>query len=490
MHLPTPAHGLRLAEVIPNGRWLSSEERRISSCCIEPEQCQQGDLFVAFDDHQTESSQAIDAAIRRGAAAILSERIFPCPLPQFIVDDCRVAYGQLCHALSGNPAGSLRTIGITGSYGKTMTQQLLVGILNAAGIESGTLSVHGLSAGDGESTRLGPAAIANWLANTRAQGTTHALFEASSRALAGRQLSGLMLDAAVITNIRREHVRWHGSIRNYQASKARLLEHLKPGGFAVMNADDPASSALLATLDIPVLTVGLQKPAELSATLIERHVSEQIFLMDAGNESIAVRTRIIGDSHIYNCLSAAAVALLLGIDPTVIVRGLESVETVPVCLQRIECGQPFGVFVDSSPSPEALSNVLNTLREVTKGRLHCVLGVDHRFSSQERARTGRVLEQLTDSTVLTGTRLDRKMALNSAHDILDGFDRPSQAHLLPDRGKAICWSLSQAEPGDIVLLAGGRDSIGPDQVQLSDEDVVRYWLQHVDDNQTCPWSPA
>ena len=172
MHLPTQAHGLRLSDVIPNGHWLSSEERRISSCCVEPEQCQQGDLFVAFDDRHTESSDAIDAAIRRGASAILAERIFPCTLPQYIVDDCRVAYGQLCHALSGNPAGSLRTIGITGSYGKTMTQHLLVGILRAAGVDAGTLSAHGLAAGggDGESNSLGPAAIANWLANTRAQG--------------------------------------------------------------------------------------------------------------------------------------------------------------------------------------------------------------------------------------------------------------------------------------------------------------------------------
>ena len=82
------------------------------------------------------------------------------------------------------------------------------------------------------------------------------------------------------------------------------------------------------------------------------------------------------------------------------------------------------------------------------------------------------------------------MSLRTAHDVLDGFDRPAQAHLMPDRAKAICWILSQAQPGDVVLLAGGAESVGPDDVRLCDEDVTRYWLQHIDDPSQCPWVPV
>ncbi|MCP4192022.1 MAG: hypothetical protein GY768_15530 [Planctomycetaceae bacterium] len=495
MHdLPAFNHGLRLSSIIPQGKWHGGDETRVTSCCVAPDQCQPGDLFVVMDDTHIESQEAIELAVERGATAILTERIIPCSLPQFIVNDTRIAFGSLCHALSGNPCQSLRTIGITGSYGKSMTQQLLMGIFSQANIKAGSMNSYGPIGNQRSATELhtqpNPATMANWLAQSRSQGATHAVMEVSSRSLATRQFSGMSLDAAVITNIRREHVEWHGSLRNYHLAKARLLKHLKPGGFAVLNADDAVSCSLLATLDIPALTIGLHKPAELSATLIERHPSEQTFLLDAGDESIAIRTQIIGDAHIYNCLTAAAVALTLGIDPNKVVRGIESIESVPCALQRIECGQAFGAFVDASYTAESLGNVLQTLEEVTAGRLHCVLGVDHRVSTAGRARTGQILEKFADATVLTSSRFDRKMSLNTAHDVLDGFDRPSQGHLMPDRAKAICWALAEAEPGDTVVLAGGRESMGPDQVTLCDEDVTRYWLQHVDENYSCPWSPA
>ena len=492
--LSTTPGGLRLSEIVPQGRWHGGKEVRVSSCCMQPEQCQPGDMFVARDDDELQTQESISMALDRGATSILSERIFPNPVPQFIVGDVREAFGKVCHALSGNPCQAMRTIGITGSFGKSVTQQLLLGIFAEAKVH--TSSMH--ATGPAPTTRSprtldiqpSPAAIASWLAKSRNHGATHALLEASSRSLATRQFSGMSLDAAVITNIRSKHIEWHGSLANYHRAKARILQCLKPGGFAVMNTDDPASRALLAKLDLPVLTFGLKNPAELSATLVERHPSEQTFLLDVGDESIAIRTRIIGDAHIYNCLAAAGVALTLGFEPSQIVRGIESIKSIRTKLQRIECGQEFGTFIDASYSPEALGTALKTLQEVTDGRLRVVLGVDHRVSGEARARTGQLLERFTDECVLTSSRFDRKMALNSAHEILDGFDRPSQGHLMPDRAKAICWALSQAEPGDIVLLAGGRPSPGPDQVQLSDEDITRYWLQHVDDIGHCPWNPA
>ena len=221
--------------------------------------------------------------------------------------------------------------------------------------------------------------------------------------------------------------------RNYQRAKRRLLEQLKPGGFAVVNADDPVSQKLIDELDCPTMTIGIQEPADLTATVLERHPSEQTFMLDVGDESIVIRTHVIGDGHVYNCLTAAAVALAMGLDPAKIVRGIESVTALPNRLQRIECGQSFGVFVDACHTASSLNNALRTLRPVCQGDLHCVIGVDHRLSEVARAQIGRTLERLTDRCVLTGTRFDRKMSLRTAHDVLDGFDRPAQGHLMPDR---------------------------------------------------------
>jgi UDP-N-acetylmuramoyl-L-alanyl-D-glutamate--2,6-diaminopimelate ligase len=332
--------------------------------------------------------------------------------------------------------------------------------------------------------------VARWLAEIRAGGCNCALVEASSRSLARRQLSGLTLDAAVITNVHREHGDWHGSLKNYQSAKLRLLDRLKPGGFVVLNADDAFSRPLIDKLTCPTVSIGIQQPAELTATLLERHASEQTFLLDAGDESIVIRTHVIGDGHIYNCLSAAAVALTMGLDATAIVRGLEQITALPNRLQRVECGQPFGVFIDASHTPHSLANALQTLRPVCRGNLHCLLGIDHCLPETARAQIGRNLERYADSWMLTATRFDRRMSLRTAHEVLDGFDRPAQAHLMPDRAKAICWALAQAKPGDLVLLAGGTESMGPEDVPLCDEDVTRYWLQHVAQPSECPWVPA
>ena len=135
-----------------------------------------------------------------------------------------------------------------------------------------------------------------------------------------------------------------------------------------------SAAGYLSALDGPALTVGIRTAAEITAVPLEEFASEQTFLLTAGSETIPVRTRMIGRHHVYNCLSAAAIGLAYGIDLPTVVRGLEAVECVPGRLQRIECGQPFGVFVDFAHTPDALIGCLKTLRQVTTGRLICVFG--------------------------------------------------------------------------------------------------------------------
>ena len=141
------------------------------------------------------------------------------------------------------------------------------------------------------------------------------------------------------------------------------------------------------------LTVGIRTAAEITATPIEEFLSEQTFLLTAGSETIPVRTRMIGRHHVYNCLTAAAVGLAYGIDLPTVVRGLEAVEYVPGRLERIECGQPFGVFVDFAHTPDALTGCLQTLRQVTAGRVICVFGAGGDRDRQKRPLMGRAVEQ-------------------------------------------------------------------------------------------------
>jgi UDP-N-acetylmuramoyl-L-alanyl-D-glutamate--2,6-diaminopimelate ligase len=224
----------------------------------------------------------------------------------------------------------------------------------------------------------------------------------------------------------------------------------------------------------------MESSAELTAVEIEHFVSEHTFLLTAGSETIPVRTKMIGTHHVYNCLVAAAVGLAYGIDLPTIVRGLENLDHVPGRLERIECGQPFGVFVDFAHTPDALCGSLSTLREVVEGRIFCVFGAGGDRDQEKRPLMGRAVEQAADVAILTSDNPRNEPAEQIVRDILDGFHQPSSARVMLDRAEAIGWALGQARPGDCVLIAGkGHENyqiIGDRRIPFDDRDVAKSWL--------------
>jgi UDP-N-acetylmuramoyl-L-alanyl-D-glutamate--2,6-diaminopimelate ligase len=317
-------------------------------------------------------------------------------------------FGQSRRPKNNYGGQQLKLIGVTGANGKTTTSCLIAGILTAAGHRVGMWGSLGFLDGRAVVPIAKPKLTADRLTSVLARmaqnDCAYAVVEVSRRALDRLSIADVRFDAVCVTNIVRNSV-------NY-----RLADE----GFAVFNADDPGSAKQISTLDGPVLTVGINKPAEIMAVPVEQHMSEQTFLLSAGSETAAVRTQMIGVHHIYNCLTAAGVGLTLGIDLTMVVRGLESIGHVPGRLERIECGQPFGVFVDYARNARALAGALRTLRSLTRGRLICVL----------------------DSVA--------------------------------DRTTEIRRALSAARPGDCVLIAGrGR----PTRQMLPDDcEVAKEWL--------------
>jgi UDP-N-acetylmuramoyl-L-alanyl-D-glutamate--2,6-diaminopimelate ligase len=189
---------------------------------------------------------------------------------------------------------------------------------------------------------------------------------------------------------------------------------------------------------------------------------------------------MIGDHHVANCLAAAAVGLAFGVDLPEIVRGLEAVERVPGRLERLECGQPFGVFVDEAATPETLALSLKTVRQVTAGKLIVVAGCEGDRDKGVRPLFGRVLERGAQSVILTSNNPRHEEPLSTVHGMLDGYERPHRARVLPDRAEAIRWALSQAGEGDSVLITGKGDRagqiIGRKRHTHDDREVACQWL--------------
>ncbi|MHB8899175.1 MAG: UDP-N-acetylmuramoyl-L-alanyl-D-glutamate--2,6-diaminopimelate ligase [Thermoguttaceae bacterium] len=483
---PTEGQFVRLHEVLPEARLVGAGGIAFDAVERDSRRVQPGDLFVAMRGTDHDGLAFVDEAIRRGCAAVVADRHADLPpaVPLVLVADARQAFGDLCHALAGHPSRRLKVIGVTGTNGKTTTSCLIASILNTAGFPTGLIGTLGTFDGEeyGPSNLTTPPAdeLAGWLGRMVANGCSHAVVEVSSHGLDQKRTAGIELDAACITNIRRDHLDYHPSIADYRLAKSKIFRLLTGEGFAVLNADDPATAGLLGQLSGPVLTIGMQSGAELTAVEIERFTSEQTFLLTAGSETIPVRTRMIGTHHVYNCLMAAAAGLAYGIDLPTIVRGLENLEHVPGRLERIECGQPFGVFVDFAHTPDALSGSLATLRAVTRGRILCVFGAGGNRDRAKRPLMGRAVEEAADVAIVTSDNPRNEPAERIVRDVLDGFHRPCDARVMLDRADAIGWALAQARPGDCVLIAGkGHEDhqiIGDRRVPFDDRDVAKAWL--------------
>ena len=291
--------GIRLRDILPQAKIIGAKEVYFRSCCGMWNDCQTDDLFVAIMDADSDGHDYTHEAIDRGATAIVTERLQSTNRPQCLVEDSREAYGRICQALAGQPSQQLTTIGVSGTDGKTVTSHLIASVLKAADRETGLVSSIEVSCGKTRqsvpSQELNPPWLAEQLSQMAMADCDAAVIEIPSVALAKRCLSGVDLDLAVLTNIRQDHLNFHGSPSNYRRATMRLLEQLKPTGLAILNADDPTTHFLLDDIKKPVLTVGMKQTADVTATVIERTNSEQTFVVTAGSESIPIRITTIGD---------------------------------------------------------------------------------------------------------------------------------------------------------------------------------------------------
>ncbi len=459
----------------------------ISRCTRDSRDVRPGDLFVAIAGSRHDGHDFTAQAVAQGCAAVVAERFMPgLPVPVCVVPDTRDAYGRICHALAGEPSQRLKVIGITGTNGKTTTSCLLASVLTKAKHKVGFLGTLGYFDGEDveDATLTTPPAeqLATLMGRMVQNGCSHAVMEVSSHALDQARVAGIRFDAACVTNVRRDHLDYHPSLEDYRLAKSKLLGYLPAEGFAVINADDPISAGYLRQVDGPVLTVGIRQAAEITATPFEQCISEQTFILTAGNESVPVRTKMIGTHHIYNCLTATAASLACGIDLPTIARGLEAVDFIPGRLERIECGQPFGVFVDYAHTPDALTGCLQTLREVVSGRLICVFGCGGDRDRQKRPLMGRAVEQGADVAVVTTDNPRTEDPKAIIGNVLQGFggQDSAQAEVIEDRSEAIRWALAAARPGDCVLIAGkGHENfqiVGEERIPMNDYDIAREWL--------------
>ncbi len=396
-------------------------------------------------------------AVARGAVALVVDHPLALGVPEVVVEDVRAAMAPAAARLHGDPTAALRTIGVTGTNGKTTTTYLVRALLEAAGERTGLLGTVTSIVGGIEHavSRTTPEAIdlQATFAAMRDGGDSHCVMEVSSHALALGRADAIHWAAAIFTNLTQDHLDFHPTMEDYFSAKCRLFVEGRPQ-VAVVNIDDPYGARLAAQLRgvVPTLvTVAIDSAgADLRATAIESAFTGSSFT--AGG--LRLHSPLPGRFNVMNVLGAVAAVRALGVDDAAIAAALPEAGRVPGRFEPVDEGQRFAVLVDYAHTPDSLENVLTAARPLTSGRLHCVFGCGGDRDRGKRPQMGEISARLADHTIVTSDNPRSEDPAAIVDEILAGIENRAATEAIVDRHAAIERAVQLARPGDVVVIAG------------------------------------
>jgi UDP-N-acetylmuramoyl-L-alanyl-D-glutamate--2,6-diaminopimelate ligase len=463
-------------------------DAEISGVAYDSRKVRPGFLFLAMRGESSDGNRFIDAAIRAGATAIVSDSAD-------VPDPGQVAFARVHHGrqamarISANfyrhPADKLNLTGITGTNGKTTTTFLIEHILKQSGRSTamiGTIEYH-------VAGRVIPAPhttpesleLNATFAEAVDAGTTEAVMEVSSHALEQGRVYGLHYDVAVFTNLTRDHLDYHKTMEAYLASKLKLFSEngTAPPRVAVINGDDPYGAAFREAANrsgCEIVGYGLNSNHDVTANEIEYLPTGTRFRLKTKQHRIACGSRLIGEINVYNVLAASAAAYARGYSLDQIRDAIASFERVPGRFELVQCGQPFMVVVDYAHTDDALRNLIRIARQIVseqkaKGHVITLFGCGGDRDRSKRPFMGIAAGEGSDFVVLTSDNPRSEDPQAIIADALPGLQKTGARYLVEaDRRKAIAAAIAEARPGDIVLLAGK----GHEKYQITREGTFSF----------------
>jgi UDP-N-acetylmuramoyl-L-alanyl-D-glutamate--2,6-diaminopimelate ligase len=482
-----------LSNYINEGEILAvkgSLDRPISGLVMDSRRVVPGNLFFALPGLRTDGASFLDEAVSRGASAVIAQRIpsHPPGKVTFVqVADARAMLARVAQRYYRFPDRELSVAGVTGTNGKTTVSYLIRHFLNESERVGllGTIS-YDLGARTVPSFRTTPEAldIFGMLAQMRDAGCRNAVMEVSSHGIAQQRVLGLQFDAAVFTNLTRDHLDFHKTLDSYFDVKARLFTgSVGPAPrVSAVNIDDAYGERLAATIaaDVPasrLITFGENPRAQVRAEGVVLNFRDTEFTLVWPGGKAAIASPLIGRYNVSNFLAAAAAAWGLGRDPAAFGPRIRDFKGVPGRMERIEEGQAFNVLVDYAHTDDALRNALGMLRAITPGRLLVVFGCGGNRDRTKRPRMVRAVQEVADHAFATadnprGEQLERIFA-----DMREGVTAPSRIDWVDDRRRAISVALDSARAGDSLLIAGkgheGYQEFADTVIPFDDRQVVR-----------------
>ena len=460
-------------------------ESEISGIAYDSRAVCPGYTFVAIRGLQTDGHNYIPNAVKAGAAVIICEEVPAEDIPFIQVENSRLALSLISAAWFRYPAREMKLIGVTGTSGKTTTTHLIKHILEEAeNAKVGLVGTNGNRIGreliHTEFTTPESLELQGLFRRMADEGCSYAVMEVSSHSLAMDRVGGLRFDVAAFTNLTQDHLDLHKTMEEYAAAKHRLFLMCD---IACMNLDDPYVSTMMQGISCPCLTTSVADPgADLFAdqvSLTEQGVS---FLAVYGEERIPVTLAIPGMFSVHNALTALSVCMAAGIPLSKAAAALATAKGVKGRVETVPTGKDYTILIDYSHKPDALENVLRTLRPVTKGRLITLFGCGGDRDRQKRPIMGKVAAEFSDFVIVTSDNPRTEDPDAIIAEIVEGLkDASTPYHVLTDRIDAIHYAIDNASPGDVILLAGkGHEDyqiVGHEKHHMDEREIVADYLK-------------
>ncbi|CAI0417288.1 unnamed protein product, partial [Linum tenue] len=478
-----------------------------------------GDLFVCCVGKRTDGHLYLSEADKRGAVAVVAskeidiEETLGCKA-LVIVEDTNAVLPSLAAAFYRYPSKNMSVIGITGTNGKTTTAHLIKGMYEAMGLRTGMLStvsyyLHGDTKLESPNTSPDSVLVQNLMAKMYHNGTEAVVVEASSYGLALGRCNEVDFDIAVFTNLTRDHSEFPGTDEEYKDAKAKLFSRMvdPERHRKVINIDDPNAPFFrsLGNQDVPVVTFAMEdKSADVHPLKFELSLFETQVLVNTPQGILEISSGLLGKHNIYNILAAVAVGIAVGAPLEDIVRGIEEIDAVPGRCELIDEEQAFGVIVDYARTPDGLSRLLDSVRELGPRRIITVIGSCGESERGKRPLLTKISTDKSDVTMLTSDNPRGEDPLDILDDMLAGVGWTMQEYLkhgendyyppLPNghrlflhdiRRVAVRCAVAMGEEGDVVVVAGkGHETNqieGDKNEFFDDREECREALQYVDE---------
>ena len=444
-----------------------SADSEIGSICSDSRKCTAGSLFIAVKGFAADGHDFIPAALANGAAAV--------------VDASRRDLALIADSFYDHPSGKLQLVGITGTNGKTTTVTLLYNLFRGLGYECGLLSTIANFVGPKRSetanTTADPITINALLAEMAQAGCQYCFMEVSSIGLEQERVAGLEFKAAIFSNLTHDHLDYHKTFAEYLRCKKLFFDNLDKSAVAIVNADDRNASVMVQNCAAPVKTYSCRSAADHSCKVLEESFEGMLLRID-GTETWV---RLVGRHNASNLLAIYSTAVELGIPKDEVLTALSSLESAPGRLEVIMCPRDLAVVIDYAHTPDALENVLETLRAVAPRReLVCLFGCGGDRDRSKRPEMAAIAEKLADKVIVTSDNPRTEDPEAIIAEIMTGFKSTKNVVKITNREDAIRAAIQFATPGSTILLAGkGHETyqiIGTEKKHFDEREIVKSVL--------------